>query len=165
MSPPKRDPRLEEMIDAAVMGDSTSPWDIDPKYPPKGTLQDRFNAGEKQILLWAIKFSAREGKPVAEWAAKALADVLYEAATGKFDSWDEAFGRIFARKKKTTMYKKAREMLAAYDRVIELNRENPKDNPKGNILFARVAEELHIGKNRVAEYYAGVRDFVKSRRK
>jgi hypothetical protein len=51
MSAPKRDPRLEAMIDAAVLGDPTSPWDIDRKHPPDGSLQDRFDAGDQQILL------------------------------------------------------------------------------------------------------------------
>ena len=73
---------------------------------------------------------------------KALAKIMYEAAAGKFNSWDEAFGRIFARKKRATMYKKAREMIAAYNRVIELNRENRKDNPIGNKLYEQVGEEL-----------------------
>jgi hypothetical protein len=152
---------LEEMIDAAVLGDKTSPWDIDPKHPPVGNFQDRFNAGDQQILLWEIHFSAREGEKVPGWAAKALAKIMYEAAAGKFDSWDEAFGRIFARKKRATMYKKAREMIAAYNRVIELNRENRKDNPIGNKLYEQVGEELRIGRNRVAEYYARVRNYVK----
>jgi hypothetical protein len=158
---PKRDALLEGMIDAAVMGDPTSPWDIDPKHPVIGTLQDRFNAGDKQILLWTLKFSARERKPAPEWATEALADVLYEAATGKFESWDEGFGRIFARKKRTTMYKKKREMLAAYNRVIELS----KDNSIGYILFARIGEELAIGKNRVAEYYGRVKKYLEKKDK
>src|SRR5262245_2621144 len=165
MSAPKRDPRLEEMIDAAVLGDPTSPWDIDPKHPPDGSLQDRFDAGDEQILLWAIMFPAREEKPVPEWAAKALANVLYEAATGKFDSWDEAFGRIFGRKKQATMEKKARQMLAAYDRVVELNRENPKENPIGHLLYEDVGAELGIGRNRVAEYYGRVKKYLEAGQK
>ena len=156
---------LEEMIDAAVLGDKTSPWDIDPKHPPVGNFQDRFNAGDQQILLWEIHFSAREGQKVPEWAAKALAKIMYEAAVGKFDSWDEAFGRIFAKKKRATMYQKARQMINAYNWVIELNREDPKANPIGNILFAQVGEELSIGKNTVSKYYARVRDYVKSKQK
>ncbi|MGC2827670.1 MAG: hypothetical protein WA322_26150 [Pseudolabrys sp.] len=161
----KRDPLLEMMIDDAVLGDKASPWDIDPDHPPDGSLQDRFNAGDKQILLWAIHFSARKRNQVPEWAAKALAEVVYEAAVGEFDSWDEAFGRIFKKKKRATMYQKARHMIDAYNRVIELNREDPKANPRGNILFARVGEELHIGKNNVSKYYARVRDYVKSKKK
>jgi hypothetical protein len=155
---------LEEMIDAAVLGEP-SPWDTDSKYPGGKDFELMFNGGDKQALLWAVMFPAREGKRVPEWAAKALARVLYDAAVGDFDSWDEAFGRIFARKKRTTMYKKAREMLAAYNRVIELNREDPKANPIGNILFAQVGEELSIGRNRVSQYYARVKNYLKSRRK
>jgi hypothetical protein len=161
----KRDPRLEEMIDAAVLGDTTSPWDIDPKYSAVGSLQDRFEKGDNQLLLWAIHFSARKGEPVPEWAAKALAEVMYGAATGEFESWDEPFGRIFAKKKRATMYHKARQMIAAYDRVIELNRENPKDHPKGNELFSRVGADLRIGRNTVSKYYARVRDYVKAKQK
>ena len=63
------------------------------------------------------------------------------------------------------MYQKARQMINAYNRVIELNREDPKANPIGNILFAQVGEELSIGKNTVSKYYARVRDYVKSKQK
>jgi hypothetical protein len=164
MSAPKRDPRLEEMIDAAVLGEP-SPWDTDSKYPGGKDFELMFNRGDKQALLWAVMFPARKGKPAPEWAAKALANVLYEAATGNFKSWDEAFGRIFARKKRTTMDKMARKMLAAYDRVIKLNSDDPKANPIGNILFWEVGQELSIGRNYVSQYYARVRDWVKSRRK
>jgi hypothetical protein len=63
------------------------------------------------------------------------------------------------------MYKKRCEMLAAHDRVVELNRENPKENPIGNLLFEEVGAEFGIGKNRVAEYYARVKNYLKQRRK
>jgi hypothetical protein len=164
MNARKRDPLLEEMIDDAVMG-KPSPWDTDSKYPGGRDFESMFNGGDKQALLWALKFSARERKPTPEWAAEALADVLYEAATGKFDSWDEAFGRIFGRKKQATMEKKARQMLAAYDRVVELNRENPKENPIGHLLYEDVGAELGIGRNRVAEYYGRVKKYLEARRK
>ena len=88
-----------------------------------------------KFFLWQVHFSARGGQKVPEWAAKALARIMYDAAVGKFDSWDEAFGRIFKKKKRATMYQKARNMIDAYNRVIELNHENPKANPIGNILF------------------------------
>jgi hypothetical protein len=161
MSAPKRDPQLEEMIDAAVMGDPTSPWDTDPKYPGGKDLESMFNGGDQQALLWAVTFSARERKPAPEWAAEALADIMYRMATGEFETWDEAFGRMFPRKKRITMLLKARDMINAYNRVIELS----KDNPIGSILFQRIGDELHIGKNAVGDYYARVRDWVKARRK
>jgi len=159
---PKRDPLLEEMIDAAVMGDP-SPWDIDPKHPAIGTLQERFNAGDKQILLWALKFSARERAP--QWAAEAIADIMYRMATGEFESWDEAFGRMFPRKKRIPMYRKALLMIRAHDRVVELNRENRKENPIGNGLYERVAKEIGSNRNDVAKYYSRVKNYLKQRRK
>jgi hypothetical protein len=51
---------LREIIHRSVMGKSKL-WPIDPKFPPNGTLEDRFNhgTGDKQILLWAINESAQ----------------------------------------------------------------------------------------------------------
>ena len=115
--------------------------------------------------MWAIHFSARKGEKVPEWVAGALAKIVYGAAGGEFDSWDGAFGRIFARKKRVTMYQKARHIIDAYNLVIKLNREDPKANPIGNILFAQVGEELHIGKNAVSKYYARVRDYLKAKQR
>ena len=41
---------LDNAIVRAVRGES-SPWPIDSAHPAKGTFEDRFKAGDKQILL------------------------------------------------------------------------------------------------------------------
>lgn len=161
---PRRDPLVEAMIDDAVMG-KASPWDTHKKYPGGKDFESMFKRGDKQALLWALKFSARERKPAPEWATEALADVLYEAAIGKFESWDDGFGKIFARKWREKMRKKVRDMLAVHDRVVELNGKNPKDHPIGNLLFEDVGAEFGIGKNRVAEYYGRMKKYRKQRPK
>jgi hypothetical protein len=138
MSAPKITPLLEEMIDRAVMG-KPSPWETDPAFPPKGTFEERFNAGDKQILLWEIMYSARRGKPAPEWAAKALKDIMYRMAAGEFKTWDEPFGRIFAKFRRPKKIRGRALMFVVHERVMELKKAGEKID---NALFGRIGKEL-----------------------
>ena len=113
---------------------------IDSEYPVEGSLEDRFNAGDKQILLWAIDDYAQSEKPIPQWAAKALNDIIYRAAEGEFASWDDAFGRIFAGMQKRRAQTLAR-MLDVYYRVRELHAEG---HAIDNALFERIGKELKL---------------------
>jgi hypothetical protein len=75
-----------------------SPWLIDSEFKAQGTFKDRFDAGDKQILLWMLDDCARTGQPIPEWAAEALYKILYGMAKGnlKRNSWNEAFGKPYA---------------------------------------------------------------------
>jgi len=44
---------MRDIIRRSVMRE-TELWPIDHKFPAVGSLEDRFKAGDKQILLWAI---------------------------------------------------------------------------------------------------------------
>jgi hypothetical protein len=146
---------MRDIIRRAVMGESKL-WPIDPKHPAVGSLEDRFNASDKQMLLWAIDDYAQRGKPIPQWAAKALNDIIYRAAEGEFASWDNAFGKIFAGIQKRRAQTLAR-MLDVYYRVRELHAEG---NAIDNVLFERVGKELKLrasGKTSVQELYLMVK--------
>jgi hypothetical protein len=148
---------LRDIIHRSVMGKSKL-WPIDPKFPPEGTLEDRFNhgAGDKQILLWAINESAQSRRPIPKWAAKALNDLLYRAAEGEFCSWDDAFGKIFAGKQQRRVQTLSR-MLDVYYRVRELSAEG---HAIDNALFERIGEELKLparGKTTIQDLYLQVK--------
>ena len=146
---------LREIIRRAVMGESEL-WPIDPKHPAVGSLEDRFNASDKQILLWAMDDCAQRGKPIPPWAAKALNDIIYRAAEGEFYSWDDAFGKIFAGIQKRRAQTLAR-MLDVYYRIRELHAEG---HAIDNLLFERVGKELKLqasGKTSVQELYLMVK--------
>jgi hypothetical protein len=144
---------LREIIRRSVMGESKL-WPIDPKYPAVGSFEDRYRAGDKQILLWAINQYAQEGQLIPDWAAKELNEIIYSAAEGKFASWDDAFGKIFAGKRQDGI-QTLTKMLHVYSRVCELAKNHPIDN----LLFERVGEELNppLGKTRVQELYLQVK--------
>ena len=146
---------LRDIIHRSVMGESEL-WPIDPTYPAKGSLEDRFKAGDRQILLWAIAEYARKEQPPPNWAANALNDVIYGAAKGKFSSWDDAFGKIFQniqRRRAETLS----HMLDVYYRIRELHAEG---HPIDNTLFERVGRDLKLhasGKTTVQDLYLAVK--------
>jgi hypothetical protein len=146
---------LRDIIRRSVMGTSKL-WPIDLKYPAEGSLEDRFKAGDKQILLWAIDDYAQRGQPIPDWAARALNEVIYRAAQGELDSWDDAFGKIFASMQKRRAQTLAR-MLDVYYRVRELHAEG---HAIDNDLFECVGKELKLtasGKTSVQELYLRVK--------
>jgi hypothetical protein len=140
----KRDP-LDDAIDRAVKGDPSSPWRIDPAHKPEGSFEMRFNAGDRQILLWAINDCAESGDPIPDWAAKALRKILYGAAKGRFNSWDDedAFGKIFAKSARKRGIQSDARMFDVYDKVIKYSEDGFKIDDN---LFKRVGKELGIGK-------------------
>jgi hypothetical protein len=146
---------LKEIISRAVKGES-SPWPIDPDpaYKAEGSFEDRYNAGDKQILLWAIDDCAQRGEPVPEWAAEALSDILYRMATGEFATWDDAFGKIFANGYRQGGMRTLSRMFDVWFRVKQLSGEG---QPIGDGLYDRVGRELGVGgKTTVANLYREV---------
>ena len=146
---------LRDIIRRSVMGESEL-WPIDPDFPAVGSFEDRFRAGDKQILLWAIDDYAQRGEPVPQWAAKELNDIIYSAAEGKYTSWNDAFGKIFAGMQRRRAQTLAR-MLDVYYRVYELH---AKGHPIDNRLFERGGKELKLpasGKTTVQELYLRVK--------
>jgi len=131
------------MIDCAVKS-GEGPWETDSRYPAKGDYEKRFDGGkgDRQILLWTIMYSARNKELVPEWAAKSLEDIMYRMAEGEFETWDDAFGKIFAFRKRPKKIRGRARMFKVYERVLELKKSGEKIN---NELFARVGKEFGIG--------------------
>jgi hypothetical protein len=144
---------LREIIRRSVIGESKL-WPIDPQYPAEGSFEDRYRAGkgDKQILLWALNHYAQDGHRIPEWAAKALNEVIYSAAEGKYASWDDAFGKLFPAIQQRRAQTLSR-MLDVYYRVRELHAAG---HAIDNLLFERVGRELNLtasGKTTVQELY------------
>jgi hypothetical protein len=82
----------------AVCG-KPSPWLIDPKFKAEGTFEERFIAGDHQILLWEINCCAQKGRAIPKWAADALYELLFRMAKGGVSSWNDVFGKPYADQK------------------------------------------------------------------
>jgi len=68
-------------------------WDIDPAHPAKGSYEDRFRAGDKQIPLWEISRCIKNNTPIPEWAGIAFRVALERVVTCQ-RTWDQAFGKV-----------------------------------------------------------------------
>lgn len=148
---------LKEIIYRSVRGE-VSPWPIDPDFKPGSTFAAAFKRGDKQQLLWAIDYYAQKGRPIPKWAAQALHDILYRTVAGEAASWDDAFGRLYARGTQRRRIHGLSRMVDVWHRVRELNRQG---HAADEGLFEKVSAELGIGRGRVRDYYWSVQGFVR----
>jgi hypothetical protein len=142
---------LDRAIVRAVRGEP-SPWPLDRAHAPKGTFEDRFNAGDKQILLWAIWDCAERGEAIPRWATEALHTVLMRAAKFEFETWDDAFGKIPGKGiHRTSIRGFVKYAVPVGERIRELQK---KGRAIGNSLFEELGKnEFLIGSRRVKEYW------------
>ena len=137
---------MRDIIRRSVMGELTL-WPIDHKYPARGSLEERFKRGDRQILLWAIEDCARKKLPIPDWAANALKDIIYGAVQGDFVSWDEAFGKLFV----DIQRRRARSLALMLKVWARIHQRNQAGEPKLEELFTSVGEEFDIGATSVKE--------------
>jgi hypothetical protein len=134
---------IDDAIYRAVRGDPSSPWRVDPKHKGGNDFEVMFRARDKQALLWAIDDCAQKGEPIPAWATKALHKILYDAAKGKFSTWDDAFGGIFRDRKWRRGIRTDSRMYEVYDKIVEYSEAGYKIDAD---LYQRVGDELGIGK-------------------
>jgi hypothetical protein len=99
---PKRPPLKYEQIDPRCRADilraargEDSAWPPD-NYPTKHDgqrlgYQERFERGDKQMMLWAIVLDAEDGKLSPRWAIEALKRAMIRMAVGA--SWADVLVR------------------------------------------------------------------------
>jgi|SRR5215469_7815481 len=123
MTDPRNDP-LNQAIFRAVKGEKT--WPLSPLYNSSGgSFKDEFDAGDKQMLLWAIVDSAWNNEPIPKWAADNFLAAVFSAAKGEFGSWDGAFGKVFEGAYRTRIQEQARLMFPVGRRIQELSCGGP----------------------------------------
>jgi hypothetical protein len=152
---PKRDP-LDVLITLVVRG-KPSPFPVDPKFKWKGGFEATFEAGDKQILLWAIEDCAQRGVPIPEWAGNALHQIMFHGvARGNFASWEDAFGPIRVMQQRTI--KSLQHMADVWKRIRE--RREQDGCPIDDLLFEDISKEFGIGIGKVKEYYGKIQRVV-----
>ena len=155
---PKRDP-LDVLITLAVRG-RPSPFPVDPKFKWKGDFEATFEAGDKQILLWAIEDCAQRGAPIPEWAGKALHQIMFHGvARGNFASWEDAFGPIL--RDAAAYYKDLQHMADVWKRVRELKERDGRTID--DLLFEDISKEFGIGIVKVKKYYGKIQRVVEEK--
>jgi hypothetical protein len=152
------DDLLDVLIRRAVSG-KPSPWPIDPnpKFKWKGSFKATYEAGDKQILLWAIEDCAWRGALVPNWAAEALHDIMFrDVARGRIASWAAAFGPIRVNQQRKIQSRQ--HMVAVWTMIRKHRGEGCTDWEE---LFEDVRDKLPIGVGKVKSYYFRMQKFMK----
>lgn len=148
---------IDEEILRAVRG-KDSAWEIDGKHPAKGrTWRERYDGGDKQVLLWVIGAFSEDNEPIPTWAHTALRRLALDAARGQFKNWDGAFGKIMVKRKGRAKIKRLSELAM---RVGERIEQRPKGTPLDDALFAEVQREFRgrVGRGLIKRYWKFYQD-------
>jgi hypothetical protein len=154
---PERD-LLDVLIALAVRG-GPSPFPVDPNpaFEWKGDFESTFEAGDKQILLWAIDDCAQRRATIPDWVAQKLYDILFHGvARGEFASWEDAFGPIRVKQQRTIQA--IRNMVAVWEAVNELKQKNNQLDYDG--LFEEIRQKFPIGIVKLKKYYQDMQRFM-----
>jgi hypothetical protein len=162
----KRPPLKFEQIDSRCRADilraargEPSAWPAD-NYSTQGTHQERFDRGDKQMVLWAIVLAAIDGKQIPKWAAHALEKAMIIMSAGA--DWTDVFGRERAERGKNTganrdsIRRRAENMYRVWDYI-----EQRKAPRKFRTLRDAAADELGISRTLVERYYRRMERFYK----
>jgi hypothetical protein len=131
---------LFEIIEDSVES-GRSGWDIDPAHPARGSYEDRFRAGDKQIVLWEISRCIKNKTPIPEWAGIAFRVALERVVTCE-NTWDQAFGKVPAGGRYRKSIKSAAKSVKVCERLDELKQSGQKIDKD---LFNEVGKELRVG--------------------
>jgi hypothetical protein len=127
---------IEESVEAGRGG-----WDLDPAHPAKGSYEDRFRRGDKQIVLWEISRCIKNDTPIPKWAGIAFRRALERVVTCE-STWDQAFGKVPAGGR----YKKSILTAAKSVKVCERIEDHKRAGRKiDNDLFNEVGKEFRVG--------------------
>jgi hypothetical protein len=151
---------LDKLIARAVRG-QTSPFPVDKTYNWKGSFQATFDAGDKQILLWAIEDCAQKRHPIPEWAAQKLHEIMFRGvARGEIACWKDAFGPIRVKQHRTIQTLK--HMVAIWLRIRKLKDEDQTLDYDG--LFEEVQKEFFpkVGIVKLKKYYQDMQTSIKN---
>jgi hypothetical protein len=110
------DPLYLEMIRCVALGEET-PHRLDERYPTRGMPEHRYRGGDRdgdrQALLWEVYLAAEENRPLAEWAATAIRNLMIRVFFGGVEDWNKEFGTPLAKKS----LKKGSEVKGVYGRA------------------------------------------------
>jgi hypothetical protein len=133
---------IEESVETGRGG-----WDIDPAHPARGSYEDRFRAGDKQIVLWEISRCIKNKTRIPEWAGSAFRVALERVATCE-STWEQAFGKVPAEGRYRNSILTLAKSVKVCERIEELQRNEELKGRRlkmNDHLFKQVGKDTGVG--------------------
>lgn len=111
----------------------------------------RFEAGDKNALLGAIRICANHDLVMPDWVARAFIRAYDKVLRHQVATWDDAFGRPLPKGKHLSAARKKREKSPAV--WLEVRHMVEAGWPIDEGLFEQVGNKLGLGKTQAAEFY------------
>lgn len=118
--------------------------------------KEKFLAGDRFLLMLAIRKCAQCGLPLPEWVSQAYIESFDHVLNCRVKSWDEAFSPPYKKGTNIAALRKRRNLkFGVLNEVRRIIAMEPKTKIDG-ALFERVGARFNIGKTLCAEYYYSV---------
>jgi len=117
-------------------------------------MEEKYNAGDKNQLLKAVRFCGRQKMVMPEWVVKSFHESTNEWYSLRVQTLDEAFGLCWPKGKQINAARKKREKgLAVYYAIRALHEEDKNENPLTMNTFHKVGEKFEISGATASDYY------------
>jgi hypothetical protein len=137
---------IAQIMEETVRGEHDA-WPLDPTYPPGGSHEDGFKAGDNQRVLWEIYQRAGEGKPIPRWAANAFRDLFIKVMSCEL-SWGEAFGQVPAGGHKRSWLRRLARNLPLVGHAVQ-----EYSGPKDETMRTALGKKLGLGRAAFIDFY------------
>lgn len=128
------------------------------QYVAKGELEKerhRFEAGDKNALLGAIRICATSELPLPHWVASEFIRGYDAVLNCRAGSWDDAFGRPFPKGTHLAALRKRRR--GRIQVMLEVRAAKARGESVNFKLFEQIGSKLGFGKTLAQELYAEAR--------
>lgn len=119
----------------------------------------RFEAGDNNALLGAIRICANHDIVLPEWTSRAFIRAYDDVLNFKKGSWDEAFGHPIPKGKHLSALRKKRTKKWAVWNAVQ-DAIKTKNQAIDEQLFAEIGKDLGLGKTLAAEFYYSCKAFM-----
>lgn len=155
------DPELDEAIRLTLQAIEKDPDKVsDPTLPlyqhvAKDNLEEerrRYEEGDKNALMGAIRICANSRLPMPEWVATEFIAAYDKVLNCRSGSWDEVFGRPY--KKGTHLAALRKRRRGRIQVMLEVRAAKARGESINFGLFEKIGKKLGFGRSLTQELYA-----------
>lgn len=118
--------------------------------------KESFLAGDRFLLMLAIRKCAQCGLPLPEWVSRAYIKAFDSVLNARVKSWDEAFSPPYKKGANLAALRKKRELeFGVWNEIRGIIDQEP-ETKVDTALFEKVGARFNIGKTLCSEYYYSV---------